>query len=281
VTPADTNHHYDQDPELFALFLDPMLKYSSGLYESPGDTLAAAQENKLRFVARRLGLAGGERLLDIGCGWGSLTLFAAREYGAAATGISPAPRQRDYIAARAAELGVGDLVTTVTGHFEAIGPDAGPPRSFDAVTMLGSIVHMPDLAAVFGRARAALRRGGLLYVSESCFRSASLYRAYNRRPGVEFVRRAVFGYGEMRPLSDLVAGAENAGLSVVAVDDLTSHYARTIEDWLAGVRANRELIEARVPGYAATLERYLQTANAGWGYTTKHYALTCKNSRKG
>ncbi|MGH3169963.1 MAG: SAM-dependent methyltransferase, partial [Trebonia sp.] len=237
--------------------------------------------NKLRFVAGRLGLAGGERLLDAGCGWGSLTLFMAREYGVRATGISPAPRQREYIAARAAELGLRDLVTTVTGHFELTGPEEVPPRAFDAVSMLGSIVHMPDLAAAFGRARAALRRGGMLYVSESCFRNAALYHAYNHRPGLEFVRRAVFGFGELRPLSDLVAGAEDAGFSVVAVDDLTAHYARTIEDWLAGVRANRDLIESRVPGYAATLERYLETANAGWGYTTKHYALTCKNSRKG
>lgn len=278
---AATNQHYDQDPDLFALYLDPLLKYSSGLYESPGDTLAAAQENKLRFVARRLGLAGGERLLDAGCGWGSLTLFLAREYRVRATGISPAPRQRAYISARAAELGVQDLVTTVTGQFELAGADDVPPRAFDAVTMLGSIVHMPDLTAAFGRARAALRRGGMLYVSESCFRSAALYREHNHGPGLEFVRQAVFGYGEMRPLSDLVAAAEDAGFSVVAVDDLTRHYARTIEDWLAGVRANRELIEARAPGYAATLERYLETANAGWGYTTKHYALTCKNSRRG
>ena len=78
---AATNQHYDLDPELFGLFLDPLLKYSSALYESPGDTLAVAQERKLRFVAGRLGIAGGERLLDVGCGWGSLVLFMAREYG--------------------------------------------------------------------------------------------------------------------------------------------------------------------------------------------------------
>ena len=85
----------------------------------------------------------------------------------------------------------------------------------------------------------------------------------------------------MRPLSALVAAAENAGFSVVAVDDLTAHYHRTIEDWLAGVRAARQRIEELAPGYADVLERYLRTANAGWGYTTKHYALTCRNARKG
>lgn len=276
VQVAATNQHYDLDPEIFGLFLDPLRKYSSGLYESPGDTLASAQQRKLRFVAGRLGLAGGERVLDVGCGWGSLVLFMAREYGCRMTGISPAPRQHEYIAARAAELGVADLVTVRAGYFEAADL---PERGFDAVTMLGSIVHMPDLGAAFRAARRALRRGGALYVSESCFRSAAARAAHQARAGTEFVRGEIFGWGDLRPLSALVAGAEDAGFSVVAVDDLTTHYHRTIEDWIAGVRANQARIEELAPGYAAVLERYLETANAGWGYTTKHYALTCRNSR--
>jgi cyclopropane-fatty-acyl-phospholipid synthase len=275
---AATNKHYDLDPELFGLFLGPLRKYSAGLYESPDDTLAVAQERKLRFVARRLGIAGGERLLDVGCGWGSLVLFMAREYGCRTTGISPAPRQLEYIAARAAEMGVSDLVGTQAGHFElAVLPD----RGFDSVTMLGSIVHMPDLDAAFGKARQVLRRGGSLYVSESCFRSAAARAAHDHRAGTEFVRDSIFGWGDMRPLSALVAAAENAGFSIASVDDLTAHYHRTIEDWLAGIRAARPRIEELAPGYAGTLERYLEVANAGWGYTTKHYALVCRNARKG
>lgn len=170
----------------------------------------------------------------------------AREYGCRTTGISPAPRQHDFIAARAAELGVTERVTTQVGHFELADL---PERCFDAVSMLGSIVHMPDLDAVFGKARRVLRRGGSLYVSESC------------------------------PLSALIAGAENAGFSIVAVDDLTAHYHRTIDDWLSNVRAARQRIEELAPGYARELERYLEIANAGWGYTSKHYALTCRNTR--
>jgi cyclopropane-fatty-acyl-phospholipid synthase len=273
---AATNQHYDLDPEIFGLFLDPLRKYSSGLYSSPDDTLAIAQERKLRFVADRLGLVGGERLLDVGCGWGALVLFMAQEYGCRTTGISPAPRQHEYIAGRATELGVAELVTTTAGHFEVADL---PERSFDAVTMLGSIVHMPDLGLAFRAARRVLRRGGALYVSESCFRSAAAREAHEARAGSEFVSHSIFGWGAMRPLSALVAGAEDAGFSVVAVDDLTAHYHRTIEDWLDGVGAHRAQIEELSPGYATDLERYLETANAGWGYTTKHYALTCRNSR--
>jgi cyclopropane-fatty-acyl-phospholipid synthase len=276
-----TNQHYDQDPELFGLFLDPLRKYSSGLYEAPGqqvpgDTLASAQERKLRFVAGRLGLAGGERLLDVGCGWGSLVLFMAAEYGCRTTGISPAPRQHAYIAERARELGVAALVRTQATEFEHA---TLALRSFDALTMLGSIVHMPSLDDAFGQARGLLRRGGALYVSESCFRSNAARVAHGDRAGTEFVRDAVFGWGDMRPLSALVEAAENAGFTITAVDDLTAHYHRTIEDWLANVRRNRDRIEQLAPDYPAELERYLEIANAGWGFTTKHYALTCRNSR--
>ena len=278
----DTNLHYDQDPELFGLFLDPLRKYSSGLYESPDDTLATAQERKLRFVARRLGIDGGAggdagaTLLDVGCGWGSLVLFMAAEYGCRVTGISPAPRQHAYIAERARALGVAGLVHTEAAVFEQA---SLPPRSFDAITMLGSIVHMPSLDGAFDKARRLLRRGGTLYVSESCFRSNAAHEAHGTRAGTRFVRDGIFGWGDMRPLSALVQAAENAGLSVIAVDDLTEHYRRTIEDWLSNVGRNRQRIDAIAPGYAADLERYLQIANAGWGYTTKHYALTCRNSR--
>jgi cyclopropane-fatty-acyl-phospholipid synthase len=273
---ADTNQHYDLDPEIFGQFLDPLRKYSSALYESEEDTLAVAQERKLRFVADRLGLTGGERLLDIGCGWGSLILFMAAEYGCDTLGVSPAPRQHEYIAGRAKEFGLAELVRTQVGHFERMDL---PARSRDAVTMLGSIIHMPDLDQVFRRARAVLRRGGTLYVSESCFRNARTRNQFEARAGTRFVRDDIFGWGDLRPLSDLVTAAEDAGFSIIAVDDLTEHYRRTIEAWIDNVRAAEDRLEALAPGTAAKLTHYLTVANAGWGYTTKHYALTCRNAR--
>ena len=273
---SQTNQHYDLDPEIFGLFLDPMRKYSSGYYREPGLSLAQAQVAKLRFVADRLGLAEGQRLLDVGCGWGALVLFMAQNYGADVVGISPAGNQHAYIAGRAAELGVADRVQTVQGHFEEAELPAGP---FDAVTMLGSIVHMPDLAHVMRRARSLLRRGGRYYVSESCFRNAAARETFDRGVGLEFVRNSIFGWGDMRPLSDLVRAAEDAGFSVVSIDDLTDDYRLTIDDWIRNVDANADAIEAIQPGMAATLRRYLEIANIGWGYTTKHYALVCQRSR--
>ena len=273
---ADTNQHYDQDPRIFSLFLDSSRKYSSALYGSPDESLDSAQRRKLRFVADRLGLRGGERLLDVGCGWGSLVLFMAAEYGCRTVGISPAPRQLEHVAARAAERGLTDRVRPLLGHVEQLPLPAG---GFDAVTMLGSIVHMPDLDAVFATCRDALRRGGRLYVSESCFRNEAARARFGDRGGSAYVRDAIFGWGDLRPLSQLVRAAEDAGFSLVALDDLTDHYRRTIEDWLTNVDRNAERLDAIEAGLAHRLRRYLQTANAGWGYTTKHYALTCHRSR--
>ncbi|MFF0488198.1 SAM-dependent methyltransferase [Nocardia sp. NPDC004068] len=273
---ADTNQHYDLDPEIFGEFLDPLRKYSSGLYLSDTDTLERAQRQKLRFVAERLGLSGGERLLDVGCGWGALILFMAEEFGCDALGVSPAPRQHEYIAEQARARGVADRIRTRVGHFERM---ELPERNFDAVSLLGSIVHMPDVDAVFRRARAVLRRGGRLYVSESCFRNAAARDAFDARTGTRFVRADIFGFGELRPLSELITAAENAGFSINSVDDLTDDYRRTIEDWIANVDAAAERIDAHGDGLAAKLRRYLEIANAGWGYTTKHYALVCRKAR--
>jgi cyclopropane-fatty-acyl-phospholipid synthase len=274
--PGETNQHYDLNPEIFGLFLDPLRKYSSGLYRTDGITLAEAQVAKLHFVADRLGLTPGARLLDAGCGWGSLILFMAREYQAQVTGISPAGRQHEFIATRAAELGVTDLVTTTVGKFEEA---ELPERSFDAVTMLGSIVHMPDVDLAVRRARSMLRRGGRYYVSETCFRNSAARDEFDRRAGTEFVRNSIFGWGDMRPLSELVRAVEDAGFSVISVDDLTEDYRRTIEDWLVRVAESAAAIDELHSGMSAALTRYLEVANAGWGFTTKHYALVCRNAR--
>lgn len=271
-----TNQHYDLDPAIFERFLDPLRKYSSGLWRDGVGDLAAAQRHKLAFVAGRLGLTGGEHVLDVGCGWGSLTLWLAGERGCRVTGVTPAARQREHVLAAATDRGLDDLVAVEHGGIE---DHAAPRGSYDAAAALGSVVHMPDLPGVLTRVRTMLRRGGRCYVSESCFRSPAVAARFDERPNTEFVREEVFGNGRLRPLSELVAAAETAGFAVDAVDDLTDDYRRTIDAWIANVAAAADEIDALSPGMAEHLERYLHTANAGWGYTTKHYGMTLRNAR--
>ncbi|KAK1185317.1 class I SAM-dependent methyltransferase [Streptomyces sp. NBS 14/10] len=272
-----TNQHYELPAELFAGYLDQRLKYSSGLYTDQNTDLDQAQTDKLHFVARQLGLTGGERLLDIGCGWGSLILFMAQEYGCHATGVTPSRPQLEYIRAQAEATGVADLITLEHGSFSDI-EVAGP---YDAITMLGSIVHMPNRTAVLRKVHELLRRGGSLYLSESCFRNHAAYEEFSRRPGTKHVTEDIFGFADMVPLSTLVEAVESAGFSLTALSDLTAHYHRTIEDWEQRIHAERDRVERAAPGMSEPLIRYLRTANAGWGYTTKHYALSALKSRMG
>jgi cyclopropane-fatty-acyl-phospholipid synthase len=140
---------------------------------------------------------------------------------------------------------------------------------------------MPDRRAVLDRAYRLLRRDGRLYLSESCFRNAAAYAEFAGRPGTRHVVEDQFGFADMVPLSVLVEATEAAGFSITGLTDLTAHYRRTIADWEERATANRDDIERVAPGRFEPLVRYLRTANAGWGYTTKHYALTAARSRLG
>jgi cyclopropane-fatty-acyl-phospholipid synthase len=156
-----------------------------------------------------------------------------------------------------------------------------PAASFDAVALVGVIEHMPDHHRAMSIAARLLRRDGPLYVSASCYRSQAMLANYSERPASQHVTGAVFGYGVMRPMSALIEAAEDAGLSLSGITDLTAHYRRTVADWLERVQAASARIDALVPGYSSQLARYLEITNAGWGRTTKHYAFTAVRSRLG
>jgi cyclopropane-fatty-acyl-phospholipid synthase len=272
-----TNQHCELPAEYFAAYLDRRLRYSSGWYSRSVTTLDEAQTAKLRFVADQLGLTGSEAVLDVGCGWGSLVMFLATNYGCAVTGVTPSATQAAYVTALATEFGVRDRVSVIYGSFDEI----AVPARFDGVSMLGSIVHTPERTEVLRKAYGLLNRGGALYVSETCFRNNDVYREFAARPGTRHLTHGIFGFADMVPLSTLVAAIEDAGFSLSGLSDLTAHYKRTIEDWEARAGANRATIERLSPGSFDPLVKYFQTANAGWGYTTKHYAISARKARLG
>jgi cyclopropane-fatty-acyl-phospholipid synthase len=163
-----TNQHYDLDPHVFSLFLDSSLKYSSGLYLTEDDTLDQAQIQKMSFIADQLVLKGGEKVPDIGCSWGSLVCFLAERYGCTVVGVTPSPKQAAYIQERARRLGPSDRVLVQVAHIQE---PAFAPGSFDAITLVGSIVHMKEKRGVIAECYRLCRRRGRVYLSETCFRN--------------------------------------------------------------------------------------------------------------
>lgn len=270
VAAEPTNQHYDQDPRQFQLFLDATLKYSAGRFATGAESLYEAQLAKMDFVAAQIAARAGTRVLDVGCGWGALVLHLAERHACVVDGVTPSPTQAAYIRGKAVERGIADRVRIHVGTFTTV--DLGAAR-FDAVTMLGSITHMRDKSGAVAAGARRLRPGGRFYLSESCFRNRKTYDEFDQRPGTNFIRDTIFGWGELVPMSTFVVAFEDAGLSLTGLTDLTDDYARTIEHWRANALAHRAELEAIEPGKTDELVRYFDICNAGWGFTTKHYAL--------
>jgi cyclopropane-fatty-acyl-phospholipid synthase len=271
-----TQQHYDLDPRIFALILDRSLKYSPGIYRQDTDTLDQAQAEKLEFIAEQLGLRGGERVLDIGCGWGSLVCFLAEQYCCRVLGVTPSPPQAAYIRQRAAELDVADQVALEVAPFQET---TLPARGFDAIALVGSMNHIADSRGVLAECHRLCRPRGRLYLSSTCFRNREKEREFYERPATAFVREGIFGWGAAVPVSELIEGLEDAGFSLVGLTDLTAHYARTVLDWRRNAERNRALLEEIEPGLVDRFLTYFDIANAGWGYTMKHYAVVAARQR--
>jgi cyclopropane-fatty-acyl-phospholipid synthase len=217
-------HHYDLSNEFYALILDPSMAYSSGYYQSPSSTLAQAQRAKLDLICRKLGLAPGMRLLDVGCGWGSLSLHAAEHYGVRVLGVTLSGQQHEFIGKRLAERGLDDLVEVRVQDYREL---SEPP--FDAVSSIEMGEHVgehnyPTYAATLF---AHLVPTGRL-----------LLQQMSRRPdaapgGGAFIESYIAPDMHMRPLSETLGLLERAGFEIRDVQALREHYVRTVQDWLA------------------------------------------------
>ncbi|MGW2050915.1 SAM-dependent methyltransferase [Streptomyces sp. NPDC001858] len=272
-----TNNHYDLTPEIFECFLGEHMKYTCGIYASDDSTLDEAQEAKLEFIANCLGIQGGERVLDIGVGWGALAIYLADRYDCQVLGITPSGTQASYTRERARSRGLDDRVQVQQCSVYDFKPDG----AFDAVAMVGVIEHMPDHQRAVATAAGALKSGGRLYMSATCYRNDEQFTEFTPRDSSRHVQETIFGFATLRPFAKLVGAVEDAKLSLFRATDLTLHYERTIRDWLEGIANHADRIEELRPGLSAELTRYLETVNTGWGHATKHYALAAVRSRWG
>jgi cyclopropane-fatty-acyl-phospholipid synthase len=242
------SHHYDLSNEFYSLILEPQMAYSSGYYTSddPSYTVQDAQRDKLDLVCRKLGLREGMRLLDVGCGWGSLSLHAAQHYGALVTGVTIAAEQKKFIDARIAERGLEDRVEIRLQDYREI-PEAQPSSIADRFDAVGSIemgehVGEKNYATYAQVLHDAVRPGGRVLIQQ-------MSRAGGRdgHPGGgPFIESFIAPDMHMRPVGETVTFLERAGLEVRDVHAMREHYVRTVEGWLENFEANRERLTALV-----------------------------------
>ena len=233
------SHHYDLSNEFYSLILEPQMAYSCGYHrsEDPSYTLEDAQRDKLDLVCTKLGLEPGMRFLDIGCGWGSLSLHAAEHFGAQVTGVTIAAEQKKFIDERIAERGLEDRVEIRLQDYreipEAHGRGAGP---FDAVGSLemGEHVGQKNYATYAQVLHDAVKPGGRVLIQQM-----SRSGGRNGHPGGgPFIESFIAPDMTMRPVGETVALLERGGLEVRDVHGMREHYVKTVAGWMENFEAN-------------------------------------------
>jgi cyclopropane-fatty-acyl-phospholipid synthase len=234
---AAIRHHYDVSNAFYELILGPTMVYSCAYWADPDESLQDAQTRKLDLICRKLRLAPGERLLDIGCGWGSLLIHAAQRYGVDGVGVTLSVEQAEYARERVARLGLEDRIEIRVQDYREL--TDGP---FDKIASVGMYEHVGrgEYDRYTERVHALLAPGGL-------FLNHGIARLHSEVPSENtFIYRYVFPDGELSPVTDVMASMQNAGLEVRDVESLREHYPLTLRAWVANLAARREEAVAEV-----------------------------------
>jgi cyclopropane-fatty-acyl-phospholipid synthase len=236
-------HHYDVSNDFYRLWLDEAMVYSCAYFPTQTESLEAAQTAKLDHILGKLMLKPGERLLDIGCGWGALAIRAAQKYGARVLGVTLSKNQYTLACVRVAQAGLADQVEIRLQDYRDIDPDDG---QFDKITSIGMFEHvgLNHLEAYFGKINALLKDGGLVLnhgiTSTDPGSGAAPLGAAN------FIEKYVFPNGELPHISLALKDMQSAGLEALDVECLRRHYARTLACWSDNYERQQAAIRALV-----------------------------------
>lgn len=240
-------YHYDVGNEFYALWLDKRMNYSCAYFKTGAEDIHVAQEQKLEHICRKLRLKPGDRLLDIGCGWGGLVNYAAQQYGVTVLGVTLSQKQHQYANDRIAALGLADRAAVKLLDYRDL-----VDQSFDKAVSVGMFEHVgrSHLPEYFAQVYRLLKPGGLF------LNHGISVHPYATMPGHEkvwerlanryilgsgdFSQRYIFPDGELIPVSEVNSVAEQAGFEVRDVENLREHYALTLRHWVARLGERRE-----------------------------------------
>jgi cyclopropane-fatty-acyl-phospholipid synthase len=226
-------YHYDVSNDFYALWLDRRMVYSCAYFQSPNQNLDTAQERKLDYLCRKLRLQPGQRLLDVGCGWGGLVIHAAERYGVDATGITLSQPQADLANRRIAEAELADRCRVEVRDYRQM----DGPESYDALVSVGMFEHVgaATLPTYFAQAWRLLKPGSVFLNHGIASRAAD-----KPQNGPSFSDTYVFPDGELVPINMTLHVAEEAGFEVRDVESLREHYALTLRHWVRNLEAHHE-----------------------------------------
>ena len=270
---AAIRHHYDVGNEFYEMVLGPTMTYSCAVFEKPSDTLYAAQEQKYELICRKLDLQPGQRLLDVGCGWGGMVMHAARHHGARAVGVTISPSQAEKATERVAAAGLSDRVEIRLLDYRDVVD--GP---YDAISSIGMFEHvgLAKLGEYFDRLREVVVPGGRI-LNHGISRPWS--PRHSRLGRSKFIDRYVFPDGELHEVGTVVSAMQQQGLEVRHVESLREHYALTLRHWVANLESNwDEAVDLVGSGRARVWRLYMAASaiNFERGRTQIHQILAVK-----
>ena len=272
-------YHYDVSNEFYQLWLDQKMVYSCAYFKDPEESIDVAQRRKLDYICRKLRLEPGDRLLDIGCGWGALIMHAALHYGVEALGITLSEKQLALANERISEAGLEDRCRAEMLDYRNI--DERQP--FDKIVSIGMVEHVgrENLGIYFEKAYRSLKPGGVFLNHGITLFQAPTVPGYQAKDS--FVQQYIFPDGDSQHIAYVLDVAAKAGFEVRDVESLREHYALTLKHWLARYEAYAETIR-KMLGPIGYRRWRIYLAGARWifesGYNSIHQALLYK-SRNG
>jgi cyclopropane-fatty-acyl-phospholipid synthase len=248
-------HHYNVSNEFYRLVLGPSMTYSCAVWRDPEITLEQAQEAKYELICRKLGLREGMRLLDVGCGWGGMAMYAARQHGVTAVGVTLSRRQWEWGEKAVAEAGLADRVEIRLEDYRDVGD--GP---YDAVSSIGMFEHvgLANLRLYFDGLFGLLRPGGRV-LNHGISRPPAKHARLARN---SFADRYVFPDGELHEVGTVVSAMQESGFEVRHLESLREHYALTLRAWVANLERDWEGAVAEAGSARARIWRLYMAASA-------------------